>query len=175
MLARMADVGHFCGLDTVHILTVFKHDNWSGFVFALIYHGHGMTFSHVDVLWNCLCSTRKYQGQIDSARPGPRCQRLHVSFSLTVHYAHALTVVQIYSLPRLYISVHPYPLYAAFKDPSKSKQCFCTLCFSCFHVEETHCPYSSAQSIYIFPIRSILFLNGGSSIGEELPLRRNSL
>lgn len=52
------------------------------FFFALIYHGHGMTFSHVDVLWNCLCSTRKYQGQIDSARPGPRCQRLHVSFSL---------------------------------------------------------------------------------------------
>lgn len=82
MLAQMADVGHFGSLDTVHILTAFKHANWSGFVFALIYHGHGMTFSHVDVLWNCLCSTRKYQGQIDSARPGPRCQRLHVSFSL---------------------------------------------------------------------------------------------
>ena len=47
---------------------------WSCFCLDLSWHR--MTSSTVDALWNYLCSTRKHQSLIGSARPGPRCQGL---------------------------------------------------------------------------------------------------
>lgn len=62
--------GHFCGW----IMFVFLHSDMrpqSGLVFVMIHHGHGVALSDVDVLGNCLRSTREYQGLAVSARPVP--------------------------------------------------------------------------------------------------------
>lgn len=170
----MAAVWSFCWLGHCSDFVTVQTWWWIGPVFVLIHHGHRLT-SCVDVRWDCLYSSRKHQHPDDDARTGPRCHGLLVSFSLTVHYAPILTVVQMHSLPLLYIPVPPHPLQAAIKVSSKPKECLCTACLSWFHVVGTECPYSWAQSIYSLPTSRFLFLKETTSVWEELPLRRNSI
>ena len=44
--------GHFCGLENVHVLSVFTHDYRVVFIFVLNHHGHRVTLSdEVRITW----------------------------------------------------------------------------------------------------------------------------
>lgn len=178
MLARRGDIQSFLWVGHCSYFDYVQTWLWSGVLFVLILRGHSVTFPNADVMWNYLCSTRKCQSPIDSARLGPRCW-VRLSLSHRQYTTPMPLLVCKYILfshpPTQHHFIFPCLLISRLpsRSPTSIKDASALLATHGFviWIQNVLTPGSSVFIVSL--LAGFFFLKVTASVWEELPLKRN--